>query len=352
MHRIICTIFLAFSQLTVAVGGERLEISSSLAEVLSRRYPRDGDDLRLLERQVQQVAEVGVAATVGVEVGRNIGSGVIVSEDGLVLTAAHVIGGADRPATIVLSDGRRLRARTLGAHHPLDAAMVQILDAPDDLPFVPAVEDDQAPEGAWVVAVGQPGGVFADRSPPVRLGRVLAADQQWYCTDCTLVGGDSGGPLFNMRGEVMAIHMSIGPSVIHNFHVPLVLIRQYWDRMLAGEVWGKTESIADRSGSRVVMGIAGRTVDGRCEVTQVFSGFPAEQAGIRVGDIIRAVDGQAVESIAEISRMMQEKGPGKRVQLEIDRRGEIMEREVRLFGTEIPLPGSQAPGSLEQSNTP
>src|SRR5690606_23290768 len=147
--------------------------------------------------------------------------------------------------------------------------------------------------------------------------RVLAADDQWICTDCTLVGGDSGGPLFNMRGEVMAIHMSIGPEVVHNFHVPITEIRPAWDEMQEGKVWGGEVAEREIDGGRVVLGLAGRTIEGRTVVTQVFSGFPAEAAGILPGDQIVAVDGQAIASMLQLTQRIFRKSPGDTIHLEL-----------------------------------
>lgn len=328
-------------------AAEPLEYSPEVAAVLDERYPQVVEDLKLIEQQVQLVAAQAVPATVEVEIGHNIGSGVIVSKEGLVLTAAHVIGRPGRSATLVLADGRRLEGRTLGAHHLMDAGMVQITDPPEDLPFAPLTPDENIVVGQWVVATGQPGGILDDRSPPVRLGRVLATGGQWVCTDCTLVGGDSGGPLFNMRGEVMAIHMSIGPEVVHNFHVPVTEIRPVWDKMLAGEVWGGEVAEQEPDSGRAVLGLAGRTADNRTMVTQVFAGFPAETAGILPGDQIVAVDGQAISSIFDLTRHLVTKSPGDTIHLELLRNTRSLELDIVLSAIGEPLPGSFDPSTRE-----
>ncbi len=339
-----------------SLAAEPLSISAELETVLARRYPENVADLRLLEAQVQKVAGQAVAATVEIEVGHNIGSGVIISREGLVLTAAHVIGGQNRPVTLELADGRHLKGHTLGAHHLLDAGMVQLDEVPDDLPFAPVVSAEKAEEstliGQWVVATGQPGGILEDRAPPVRLGRVLAAGGEWICTDCTLVGGDSGGPLFNMRGEVLAIHMSIGPAAVHNFHVPVAMIRPYWEKMLAGEVWGRGIGDDDQDDERIVLGIAGREVENRCVVTQVFPGFPAEKAGIEVGDVIVSFDGEGIESLAELTRLVIAKEPGDKVELKFLRGAKEMKLDVVLNALGNRLPGSVDPDVSDAEGEP
>lgn len=331
----------------IATAAEALPISPELKAVLEARYPEGREQLRLLEKQVEEVAVQAVAATVEVELGNSIGSGVIISPQGLVLTAAHVIGGKNRPVTVVLADGRRLKGRTLGAHHKIDAGMLQIEDVPDDLPYVPVITSDEVVVGEWVVATGQPGGLLEDRSAPVRLGRVLAQGGEWICTDCTLVGGDSGGPLFNMRGEVLAINMSIGPAAVHNFHVPVAMIRPYWEKMLTGQVWGSGME-HEALGERVVLGIASRQVGDDCVVTQVFPGFPAERAGMAVGDVIKKLDEEEIDSLTELNDLIVAKEPGERVNVRVARGDKEVNLRVRLSLVETPLPGTYDPDAGEE----
>jgi serine protease Do len=330
-------LFLLFG--TGAIAAESLPISPEVGKVLAGRYPENREQLKLLQEQVELVAAQAVAATVEVEIGNSIGSGVIISPKGLVLTAAHVIGGKDRPVTVVLADGRRLKGHTLGAHHNIDAGMIQIDDVPPDLPFAPVVTRDEIQDGEWVVATGQPGGLLEDRSAPVRLGRVLAQGGEWICTDCTLVGGDSGGPLYNMRGEVLAVNMSIGPAAVHNFHVPVAKIRPFWDKMLEGKVWGQGYDQQSQD-ERVVLGIAGRQMGDRCVVTQVFPGYPAARAGIVVGDVIEAVDKETIESLSELNELILGKEPGDRIRVRVARGDHQVDLRVRLSLIDSPLPGT------------
>ena len=327
-------LLLGYHEIHVSAA-ELLEISADVEQVLSQRYPRNIDELRLVERQVQRAAAQAMPATVGVRVGQGVGSGVIVSADGLVLTAGHVIGKADRRATLLLPDGRRLYGRTLGANHEIDAGMVQIDDPPSDLPFLP-VAKVRPKSGEWVITTGQPGGTYDNRSPPLRLGRVLGSGDDWICTDCTLVGGDSGGPLVNLRGEVIAVHSSIGPSIVHNFHIPVVEIQKSRKRLLAGEVWGRIEEEVVSTVVRPLMGVTGITENGQCVLTEVFRGFPAFEADVRPGDVVRTVDGVDVTSFGELSSKVRRKRPGQSVRLRIERDGKSFEVEVMLAGVRIP----------------
>lgn len=312
-----------------------LEAPPDAAEALSARSPRDAKDLRLIQAQLQRVLARILPATVSVEIGRAAGSGVIVSRDGLVLTAAHVIGRPGRMAWVELPDGRRFRGRTLGANHEVDAGMIRLESPPADLPFAPISEGPPLADGEWVITTGQPGGIVSDRAPPVRLGRVLAVFDEMICTDCKLVGGDSGGPLFNMRGEVVGVHSSIGPLVTHNFHVPATAFRTSWDRLLAGEVWGgRFDDFADEN--RPYMGVAGRTENGRCVITQVYPGMPAESVGVEIGDVVTAVNGRSIASFEELSNIVAFKLPGQRIRLTVQRGDETMEMSVELVAVEPP----------------
>ncbi len=327
-----------------ASAAESLQIPAEVQSVLALRYPRNVDQLRLLQQQVQQVAKRAMPATVGVLVGQGAGSGVIVSADGLVLTAGHVIGKADRRATVLLPDGRRLVGKTLGANHGIDAGMLQIENPPADLPFLPIAK--ALPKiGEWVITLGQPGGTLDDRAPPLRLGRVLGREDDWVCTDCTLVGGDSGGPLINLRGEVLAVHSSIGPKIVHNFHVPVVEIRKTWKRLLAGEVWGDALVDVMSSDLRPLLGIAGHTDEGHCLITEVFHGLPAYEAGVRPGDLVLAVDGKAITTFDEVSQKVLQKRPGQKMRLKIERDSETAVVEVVLAGIRRSAPRGDRDGS-------
>jgi serine protease Do len=128
------------------------------------------------------------------------------------------------------------------------------------------------------VTTGQPGGLMEGRSPPVRLGRVLFRDDDMLCTDCKLVGGDSGGPLFNMKGEVVGIHSSIGPMITHNFHVPVTSFRTDWKRLVDSELWGGEYDPPDPN--RAILGVNGESTGGKCVLNSVTEKMAAEKAGV------------------------------------------------------------------------
>ncbi|MBX3434341.1 MAG: trypsin-like peptidase domain-containing protein [Pirellulales bacterium] len=310
---------------------QKVDLPAGVAKVLAERSPATVDDLRQIERQVARVVERVLPATVGLRIGNGMGSGVVVNREGLILTAGHVVGEAGQRATVIFPDGRRLPGYTLGADHDCDAGMVELLDPPADLVYCPLAEGDELAAGTWVVATGQPGGVVALRDPPVRLGRVLFTGHDVVCSDCEIVGGDSGGPLVNLAGEVVGIHSSIGPMINQNFHVSIGAYRRGWERMHKGESWGGP---FDRNGDgirdRPMLGVAGRTEEGTCLITQVFPGLPAERAGLKPGDVVTKVDGRTIDAFEALIAAVEAKMPGRRVLLEVRRREETLEFRPRL----------------------
>lgn len=306
-----------------------VDLPAEAEKALVARSPVTVEDLRLIQAQLQRVVAKVMPATAAVQVGRAIGSAVIVSKDGYVLTAAHVVSRPGRQAWVTLADGRRLPGQTLGADHDLDAGLIKLDNPPADLAFAPMCEQKLLEPGEWVVTLGQPGGLQPGRDAPVRLGRVLFRDDRIICTDCKLVGGDSGGPLFNMRGEVVGIHSSIGPALTHNFHVPVSAFRDDWKRLVAGELWGGRYEVG-----RPVIGVTGREQDGRCLITQAFAGMPADEAGVKQGDAVLAIDGRSIDTFDELARIVAFKSPGDVIRLSIDRGGESMEIEVTLAAAE------------------
>jgi hypothetical protein len=199
--------------------------------------PQGPDDLRAIEKQVQAVVAKVMPAVVGVRIGPGQGSGVIISADGYVLTAGHVSGKPGRELHVVLQDGRSFKAKALGRNGSIDSGLLKITDK-GTWPHVEMGKSDDVQRGQWVIAIGHPGGFRKNRPPVVRLGRVLQAGRMFLRTDCSLVGGDSGGPLFDMSGRVIGIHSRIGGTMTTNIDVPIDTYRLTWDRLARGESWG------------------------------------------------------------------------------------------------------------------
>lgn len=198
--------------------------------------PKNPDELRALEVQVKQVVAKALPCVVGVRVGPGQGSGVIVSEDGFVLTAGHVVGKPDQDVVFVFQDGKTAKGKTLGMFKSADAGLMKITD-PGKWPFVERGQSAALKPGDWCVALGHPFGFTEGRPPVVRAGRVLQTGDNVVQTDCPLVAGDSGGPLFDLSGRVIGINSRIGGHTNMNFHVPADVFAAHWDRLAKGEEW-------------------------------------------------------------------------------------------------------------------
>lgn len=196
-----------------------------------------------LDRIVRKLAPDLIEATVAIMLDGGSGSGVIVSPEGLVITAAHVTSEPGKPMKVLLSDGRELDATSLGVDHGTDGALLQI-NAPGPFPYRPYVETRTYKVGDWAIATGHPGGPVIGRPAPLRLGRISEAGTKSgfadaITTDATVISGDSGGPLYNLKGEVIGINSNISGSWRVNKHVPLPAIVAKWDALLDGELFGR-----------------------------------------------------------------------------------------------------------------
>lgn len=326
----------------VEAPGRPLPLPPAVRAAIAKQHPTSVADLRAIQQQVRKVVERVRPTVVAVQIGGSVGSGVIVSEDGLVLTAGHVAVRPNLPVTFFFPDGSRARGRSLGLNRSIDSGMVRITDE-GPWPHTPMATPGALTRGDWVVTLGQPNGFDEDRAPPVRLGRVLSADDEVIHSDCTLVGGDSGGPLLNLKGEVVGIHSRIAKAITSNFHVPIAAYRTAWDQLLAGQEWDGV--LGGESGPRPYpwIGFAGERGRTPFRVTQVYPDGPAASAGVREGDVVRKLDGERVDTYDEFILMTLRREPDKKVMLEILRDGRVLQIEVLLGRSSGKFPGSLGP---------
>ena len=294
---------------------------------LTRTVPRDVADLVAIQKRVGELVKDLSSATVGLRIGNGAGSGVIVSADGYVISAAHVTGAPNRRVTIFLANGRTVRGRTLGLNRGLDASVLKI-DGKGPFPFRPLARPRDIRTGDWCLALGHPGGFQRNRPPVVRLGRVIQIESGWVKTDCTLVGGDSGGPLFDLAGNVIGVHSRIGKPTTWNFHVPIRAYTESWARLLDGKAFGRPR----RGRPQPVLGINGVDHDRGCTVTGVDPNMPAAKAGVKSGDLIVGIDGKGFQGFDSLFDHVQNKKPGDKLRLSIQRNGKPVEITVTLAG--------------------
>jgi serine protease Do len=286
----------------------------SLSQAFKKSVPVSVEDLTSIEDHVQKLIPKLRASTVGVRIGRAQGSGVIISKDGYVLTAAHVSGAPGRSVILIMPNGKQLKGTSLGLNKTLDAGLIKITDK-GNWPFLPIGDMKQVKMGDWCIATGHPGGFRPGRTPVVRLGRVILASSRVIHTDAVLVGGDSGGPLFDMHGRVIGINSRIGRPTTFNFHVPISAFSSDWGRLVRSESWGGRPVRR----SAAIMGVNGDDHPKGCKITGVAPGYPAAKVGLKVGDIITKLDGKKVTSFQGLVALVGRKKPGDKVTVELIR---------------------------------
>jgi serine protease Do len=215
-----------------------------LASAFSKATPVSIADLKAMEQHVKALVPRVSPAVVAVEVGSGSGSGVVISADGLVLSAGHICGRPGRDVRFRFADGRTARGKTLGVDREGDTGLMRITDR-GPWRCVGTGDLDEARAGDWVLALGHPGGFDLKRSLVVRLGRVIRVTPGALQTDCTISPGDSGGPLFDMHGRVIGIHSYISTSMAENFHVPITRYYEDWDGLAAGKDLGANPEDSD-----------------------------------------------------------------------------------------------------------
>lgn len=295
------------------------------------------EELKERERKVKKVVSELMPTVVAV-VGNDqpaTGSGVIINEDGLIMTAGHVTEAAGKELTIIFPDGRSVKGESLGANRTRDAGLARITEE-GKWPFAKIGDSKKAKLGEWLIAMGHPGGYDLNRSPPIRLGRLISSGSMGMLrTDCTLVGGDSGGPLFNLEGEVIGIHSSIGGSLAENRHVPSSVFKAGWDRMLAGEIWGSLGMMAAGvNPDRPMLGVRMNDSNGQVTVDKVFPNSPAKRAGIEDGDVILKIDGIAAEQMSDVVDQVSSSSAGDILEVQIMRDDKEQSFKVKLVSWE------------------
>jgi serine protease Do len=302
--------------------------ASARLYVNDKKAPEDRKDLEAIQSSLVAALPKARAATVCIDLKQGSGSGVIVSPDGLVLTAAHVATGVNKKVTVVLEDGTRLNARTLGLVADTDAAMIRITDK-GTYPFVDIDRADSTRLGDWVFSLGHSGGFDKERGSVVRLGRLVRIANSTFQSDCILIGGDSGGPLFDLEGRLTGIHSRVGGWKGENMHVPVSRFIENWDRLLAGEFIGEGPFAKKPEKGSGFLGLAtDARPEGGLRVTKVGSKSPAEQAGVKEGDILLSLNGTALESRAQLQDLLKEMAAGDELSLELERAGK---RETLTF---------------------
>ena len=269
---------------------------------------------------------------------RGQGSGFITQKDGIILTNAHVVSGADR-VTVTLKDGREFEGVVKGKDDVTDLAVVQIETLGVDLPVAPLGNSNSVRVGDWAIAVGNPVGL----NNTVTLGIISTLTRSsaqvgipdkridFLQTDAAINPGNSGGPLLNERGEVIGINTAIRPDANGiGFAIPIDKAQSIANTLAAGQqvphpyvgiqMRTLTPELAQKNNSNPNSPFTIPEIEGVL-VLRVLPNTPAEAAGLRLGDIITAIDGQAITDAGELQAFVDDSGLNKNLQFTV-RRGD------------------------------
>ena len=293
---------------------------------------------------------------------QGIGSGFIVSQDGYVLTNAHVVAGEDGDAalsevTVTLIDKREFKAKVVGIDRRTDVALLK-LDA-TGLPAVKIGNPDQARVGEWVVAMGSPFGFDNTVTAGIISAKARRLPDETYVpfiqTDVAINPGNSGGPLFNLAGEVVGINSQIysrsGGFMGISFAIPIDVAMNIKDQLVShGRVQRGRLGIAIQNVDKDLAQSFGLADPRGALVASVEPGSAADKAGLQAGDVVLAVDGRRIDDSAELPRVIGEKRPGTRVKLELWRDGRSREVAATLdeLKAETVAGNAPAPSQVER----
>lgn len=317
----------------IALGAAAVMPGFSAFPLNAKKAPSSQDDLLAIQAALQAALPKAKEATVCIDLGEGSGSGVIVSKDGLVMTAAHVSGGVGKDVKVVLPDGTKLKAETLGLVAEKDAALIRITEknpGGGDFPFVEINKSDDTKLGDWIFSLGHSGGFDKERGAVLRLARLVRIANYTVQTDGTLIGGDSGGPLFDMDGKLIGIHSRVGQQLAVNNHVPVKVFLENWDGMMKSEFIGEGPFAEKPVKGSGFLGLATKDVEGGLEVTKVGNDTPAEKAGLKEGDLLRTFNGQKLTTRDGMKALLAEMASDDKLTLEITRDGKDETIELRL----------------------
>ena len=285
----------------------------------------------------------------------NFGSGFIISPDGYILTNTHVIKGMTN-IKVTLNDKREYPAKLIGQDEKSDVAVLKI-DA-KNLPTVKIGNPDELKSGEWVAAIGAPFGFDNSVTSGIVSAKNRTLPDDGYVpfiqTDVAINPGNSGGPLFNLKGQVVGINSQIysrsGGFMGISFAIPINVAMNVADQLKAtGKVERGQMGVVIQEVSYDLAKTFGLDKPTGALVAKVLAGSPAEQGGIKVGDIIRSVNGSEVRSSGDLPMTISSLKPNQTVKLGVWRKGQMHEVEIKL-GTQRDLATKAERQSSEDSD--
>lgn len=282
----------------------------------------------------------------------SLGSGFIISSDGLVVTNNHVIEGADE-ITVTLSDDTQHVAKLVGRDPKTDLALLRI-DAGRELPAVPWGDSTKSRVGDWVVAIGNPFGLGGTVTAGIISARQRDINQGPYDsflqTDASINRGNSGGPMFNVDGEVIGVNTAIfsptGGSVGVGFAVPSTIVSrviaqlQEYGQTRRGWLGVRIQTVTDEIAESIGLDKARGAL-----VSSVTADGPAEKGGVKAGDVVLSFDGKPVDSMRELPRIVAETDIGNSVPVKVwrDEKEQTLAVDIGQLDEEVPVLASTGP---------
>jgi len=277
-----------------------------------------------------------------------LGSGIVLDSKGFFITNHHLVGNAER-IWVILSDGRQYPAQRVASDPSYDLAVIRVVsDANPVFQTAPLGNSDDLMVGEWVLAVGNPFGLYMEDPKPsvtvgvvsalhrdVRLTEGSAIYKNMIQTDAAINSGNSGGPLVNAAGEVVGVNTFIftqGQGTLGiGFAIPINTVREVVEELLLyGHVRGVWVGIQVKELTPLIANQLGAADPNGLVVWSLEKNSPAEQAGIRLGDIIRAVDGKPVREAAQARRSIFGARAGDTIVFDVERGGERFRIPVHL----------------------
>jgi len=286
----------------------------------------------------------------------SMGSGVIVSSDGYILTNNHVVSGAQK-LTVALDDGKKVPAKIIGTDPQTDVAVIKIDEK--NLPVAQLGNSDDVRVGQWVIAVGNPFQLLHSVTAGIisatgRSSVGLATYEDFIQTDASINPGNSGGALADLDGKVIGINTAItspsGASAGIGFAIPINMARHVMDALIdKGKVSRGYLALVPQDVSPDLAKAMGTKETGGALVGDVMSNGPADKAGVKRGDIITEFNGQKVKDSTDLRKQVAEAAPNSKVDMEVLRDGHSKKLTVTL-GERPANPGAEAPAESQDND--
>ncbi len=284
------------------------------------------EDLAATERRIQKAVESVQRSVVGVGIGRS--SGVIVSENGYVLTTAVQLTDVDHPIPIRVADSRIVQAKLVETDPTLNVSLIK-MSVDDNWPKVELNQPAQSGKpGDWCIEAGYPPAYGSQKSPSIRIGRILGGDRHWFASDCLSCGCGEGSPVFDSRGKLIGLSAATDEHNRFRFHVNVDGIYRSWKALFHGSDGNLMQA------RRPFLGISFMDRRRSNEVT-VETVVAGARAGILREDVIVRFNGEPITTLSDFLLRLREQEPGDKISLDVRRREQTQRHNIVLSGQPV-----------------